>query len=135
MSLPLPISCILMGLLGLVSSTLLILRSLNRKATAANLIFTPKSYFKDDWYTPVASIVAVIMAFILLPYEPKTWSPAVTLILFGTIGYMGSDISSRVFSVASNKLNAAIGFKSQISDSSTGTTDAPTPAAPPTPKP
>lgn len=131
MNLPLPIACIFMGLLGLALSTLLILRSLSNKAKAANVVFTTAGYFKADWFTPVASLVSILMAFILLPYAPKNWSPAISLLLFGTVGYMGSDIMSRVFSVVNKRINAAIDYKTTISDTATNTLDAPTPALKP----
>ena len=134
MNLPFSVAFVLMGVLGLVLSTILILQSLSKKAKAANVIFTVTGYFRDDWFTPIGSVVSILMAYILLPYAPKGWSEGIQLLVSGTIGYLGSDIPSRIFSVVNKRINAAIDYKTTIADTQTGTLDAPTPAVKP-PKP
>jgi hypothetical protein len=52
----------------------------------------------------------------------------VILIIFGTIGYVGSDIASRFFSVVNNRLNSAIDYKTNQADEANGTLGTPTPA-------
>jgi len=47
---------------------------------------------------------------------------------FAFVGYTGSDIMSRIFSVVNKRINKAIDYKTTIADESTGTTAKPTPA-------
>ena len=131
MNIPFPVAFILMGVLGLILSTILILQSLKKKAKSANVIFTVSGYFRDDWFTPVGSVISIMMAYILMPYAPEGWSDGVQLVVSAAIGYLGSDIPSRVFSVVSKRINAAIDYKTTIADTQTGNLDAPTPAAKP----
>ena len=46
---------------------------------------------------------------------------------FAFIGYTGSDVLNRVFSVANKKLNSAIDYKTNIADGATGNLEKPTP--------
>jgi hypothetical protein len=125
------IQCIAVGLLGTILSTLSVIYNLAKKAKLANIQFAPSDYFKSDWYAPVISIVSIILAAFFLPYVPKNAPLYVVIILFATIGYTGNDLVSRFFSTVNNRINAAIDYKTTISDTQTGTLDKPTPAAPP----
>lgn len=124
--------CIMMGLCGTILSTLAVTYSLSKKAKAANVQFSVKSYFSTDWFAPVISFVAIIMAIIALPYIPATWhnSPGIIILIFATIGYSGNDLVSRFFSVVNQRINGAIDYKTTMADEQTGTLGAPTPAAP-----
>lgn len=126
------IQCILMGLCGTVLSTLAVLYNLSKKARLANIQFNNLEYFKTDWFAPVISFVAIVMAIIALPYIPASWqtSPGIIILIFATIGYSGNDLVSRFFSVVNNRINGAIDYKTTIADTQTGTLDKPTPAAP-----
>lgn len=126
------LKCIAIGLMGTTLSLLAVNYSLSRKARSANLIYSFKSFFVTDWFAPVISIVAIMMAIIGLPYIPKSWqdNSGVILIVFATIGYSGNDLVSRFFSVVTQRLNAAIDVKTTQADVANGTMATPTPAAP-----
>jgi MFS superfamily sulfate permease-like transporter len=126
------LQCILMGLCGTILSTLAVTYSLSKKAKAANVIFNIKDYLKTDWFAPVISFVAILMALIALPYIPAAWhnSPGIIILIFATIGYSGNDLVSRFFSVVNQRINGAIDYKTTMADTQTGTLDKPTPAAP-----
>jgi hypothetical protein len=123
--------CILMGLCGTVLSTLAVTYSLSKKAKAANVQFSLIDYLSTDWFAPVISLVAIIMALIALPFIPAQWhnSQGVIIVVFATIGYSGNDLVSRFFSVVNQRINGAIDYKTTISDTATGTLGSPTPAA------
>lgn len=124
--------CILMGLCGTILSTLAVTYSLSKKAKAANVQFSLSSYLHTDWFAPVISFVAIIMAIIALPYIPAGWhnDPGIIILVFATIGYSGNDLVSRFFSVVNQRINGAIDYKTTMADTQTGTLGAPTPAAP-----
>lgn len=122
------ISCALMGLLGLILSTITVIQSLKNKAKLANVVFSTKSYLKDDGIlTGIGSSVMIIMGLVVLEYIPPTMNPLWLIAIFGTGGYTGSDLASRFFSVANRKINDAIDYKTTIADKANGTMDAPTP--------
>lgn len=126
------IQCVLMGICGTILSTLSVVYSLTKKAKSANVEFSFKGYLKTDWFAPVISLVAIVMAVIALPYVPPVavHNPGYVLIVFATIGYSGNDLISRFFSVVNQRINGAIDYKTTLADTQTGTLGAPTPAAP-----
>lgn len=128
--LPFFVQCGIVGFFGLVISTLTILRSLSIKAKMANVLFNSAEAIKNDWFTPVITLVALVTALIFLPYAKPEWPRSFILGFFALLGYSGNDLVSRLFSVANKKINAAIDYKTTISDTATGTLDSPTPAAP-----
>ena len=122
------ISCALMGLLGLLLSTITVIQSLKNKAKIANVIFTVSSYFKDDGVLTMAgSSVMIIMGLVVLEYVPPSTNPLLLIAIFATAGYTGSDLASRFFSVANKRINDAIDYKTTIADKASGTLDNPTP--------
>lgn len=131
MNLPLPAQYFIIGILGMLFSTVMVLRSLKQKARVANVIFSEGKALKDDWLTPVSSFIVLLICMFFIPTIPKNWNPALPLLLFATIGYMGNDIASRVFSVTNKRINAAIDYKTDIADTVNGTLGTPTPAAKP----
>ena len=66
------IQCVLMGICGTFLSTLAVTYSLSKKAKAANVQFSFKSYLTTDWFAPAISFIAIIMALIALPFLPQT---------------------------------------------------------------
>lgn len=121
------------GMLGLAISTILILRSLAKKAQAAKLIFDPLDYFKLDWYTPAASLLTIILGLFLVDVTLK-WNPGLLnwmKLFFAALGYLGSDVAARIFSAMSNRLDAAISSKANDADRMNGTEGTLTPAAKP----
>jgi hypothetical protein len=120
------------GLLGMAFQVLLKMQALQTLAKKANVIFKPSSYFSDDWISLSLSLLTIIICMVFLPDIEKNY-PAVSgwmRISFAFVGYTGASILNRIFSVANSKLNAAIDYKTTISDTETGTLGAPTPAAP-----
>lgn len=126
--LPFPLQCGIVGFLGLIISTLIILRNMSAKAKLSNVIFSSKQAIKDDWFTPVISVSGLALALVLLPYAKPEWPKLMILGFFALLGYSGNDLISRIFSVANKKINSAIDYKTTIADTQTGNLDAPTPA-------
>jgi len=132
------LSSFLIGLIGLSLSVLTVLKSLTRKARLANVIFDWKLFFKADFILQlVGSLLTIALALMLLnpflkQYPKFEENTLLVLAVFATIGYVGSDIASRMFSVVNSRINSAIDFKTSISDGLTGNLENPTPAAKPT---
>ena len=121
------------GILGLAISTVLILRSLSQKSKAASTEFSVKMYFKLDWFTPVGSILTIVLGLMMVDVTLK-WNPALInwlKPLFATFGYFGSDLSSRLFSVMNGYINKAVDYKTDIADKVNGTLGTRTPILPP----
>lgn len=121
--------CAFSAFLGWVLYSLLKLRSLKQKAMLANVEFKPIEYFKDDWLSTLASFVTVVICLVSAD-EFINFSARVIdymKIGFAFVGYTGSDIMSRLFSVVNMKINKAIDYKTTIADQVNGTLDKPTP--------
>lgn len=130
MTLELYFQCFIVALLGSLLQSGLKIKSIQDKARKANIEFRPWSYFKDDWLSLGLSVLTIIM-FLFFIEEFANFSDRVMQYLkfgFAFIGYTGSDILSRIFSVANKRINNAIDYKTTIADEATGTTDKPTPA-------
>lgn len=123
------VECFFVALLGMAISTLLILNSLKRKAKKANLEFSIKTYFKDEVFVMAANFLWIIVAMLCINWLTN-WKPEWKNFIvpgFFFIGYLGSDVASRLASVANARLNKAIDYKTSIADEATGTLDKPTP--------
>lgn len=121
--------CGLVALFGMLLQILLKGIAVQKKARLANVEFKFIEIFTNDWLSHLASIVTIILALFLVD-EFTNISEKVTdyiRIGFAFVGYTGSDIASRLFSVVNSKVNAAIDYKTTIADQANNTTDKPTP--------
>lgn len=105
------------------------MRSLQVKAKLNNVIFHPIEVVTQDWLIDIGSLISIIICLFFIDSVLKIRPDAVNYlkIFFAFIGYTGSDVLSRLFSVVNNRLNAAIGYKTKQTDEANGTTDKPTP--------
>lgn len=123
------IKCGVVGLLGMILQIIFKSIAVQKKANLANVQYKFWEIFSADWLSHLASIVTIVL-FMFLIDEFTNISAKVMDYLkigFAFVGYTGSDIASRLFSVVNNRVNAAIDFKTTISDTQTGTLNAPTP--------
>lgn len=105
------------------------MRSMQIKARLANVEFSLKSYLQDDWIVIVGNVVTVLIC-LFVTGEVVSLKPEIIFYLrmgFVFIGYTGSDILNRIFSVANKKLNSAIDYKTTQADAASGNLDKPTP--------
>ena len=129
MNMQLYAQCFFIALLGSLLQTTFKMRSMQIKAKLANLEFSVKQYLKDDWIVLSGNIITIIMCLFFIS-EVTNIKPEVMDYLkigFAFIGYTGSDVLNRVFSVANKKLNSAIDYKTNIADGATGNLEKPTP--------
>lgn len=116
------------AIIGMAFHTGLKLKGLKDKAKLANVEFKIGGYFKDDWLSIGLALLAITLCLFwidnLLRWQPQLENLAE--ILFGTVGYSGSDIVSRIFGVTNKKINIAIDHKTTVADRSTGDLDTPT---------
>lgn len=134
---PLYLQCFFISLIGLGLSIIAVIYNLTKKAALANVIFDWKLYWKTDlWMQMVGTLLTVGLFLMLLnpflkQYPQLAKDTLFILCFFATVGYIGSDIASRLFSVVNSRINSAIDFKTTIADKETGNLDAPTPASAP----
>jgi hypothetical protein len=110
--------CFAVALTGWALHTSLKLRSLQVKSKAANLEFKVKDYFYDDWLVIVSCFLTIIL-FLLFIDEVFNINEKIidyVKIGFGFVGYTGSDVASRLFSLADKKINTVIDYKTNIAD-------------------
>lgn len=131
MTLALYAQCFAVALCGMILQALLKVKSIQDKAKKANVQFNPREYFFEDRLSHGASLVTVIMIMFFVDEFAHFSEYVMQYIKFGFafVGYTGSDIMSRLFSVVNKRINNAIDYKTTIADEATGTTDKPTPAA------
>lgn len=129
MTLELYIKCGVVGLLGMLLQIIFKSISVQKKAKLSNVQYKFTEIFTADWLSHLASLVTIVL-FMFLIDEFANISNKVFDYLkigFAFVGYTGSDIASRLFSVVNNKVNAAIDYKTTIADNATGTISTPTP--------
>ena len=126
-----------LAILGQLFAVLLQMKAQTDKAKKANLIPPSfKGFVGEEWINISLALLTILIAMFLIQpiigLEPKY----ITYIRIAAlpIGYMGTDIILKMFGVVNNRLNAAIDYKTTEADKITGTLDAPTVAAPTTPK-
>lgn len=130
MTIELYITCFGIAFLGQVLQALLRIKALQDKARKANVKFQTKEYFVEDWATHAASITTTIILLILVDEFAHFSEFVMQYVKFGFafVGYTGSDIASRLFSVVNKRINNAIDYKTTIADEHTNNTQKPTPA-------
>ncbi len=130
MTLTLYLQCFAVAFCGMVLQALLKVKSIQDKAKKANVQFSAKEYFLEDWVSHTASFVTVIMVMFFID-ELSLFSEYVMQYVkfgFAFVGYTGSDVMSRIFSVVNKRINTAIDYKTTQADQANGTVDKPTPA-------
>jgi archaellum biogenesis protein FlaJ (TadC family) len=118
MTLILYLTCFFVALIGMALQVALKIKALNDKALAANICFKTTDFFKQDYWSLIASILTIVL-FLFFLTDILKWQPAVinyVKIGFAFIGYTGSDIASRLFSVVNGKINDVINAKSNTAD-------------------
>lgn len=128
------LQCALTSLIGLGLSLLFVIRNLTQKAALANVIFDWSLFWRKDlWIQVTGTLLTVALGLMYLgPFFKKFPKFAdetfFTVVFFSGIGYFGSDIASRWFSVVNKRINGAIDFKTTEADKASGNLNAPTPA-------
>jgi len=113
----------------MILQMLLKAKSIQDKAKKANLEFSFREYFFDDWLSHAVSVTTIVM-FLFFVTEAINFNQMVANYLkigFAFIGYSSADIASRIFSVVNKRVNNAIDYKTTQADEANGTTDKPTP--------
>src|SRR5688572_14151532 len=122
--------CFAVAFFGMVLQALLKIKSIQAKASNAKVQFSAKEYLLEDWVSHSASLVTVIMVMFFVDEFAHFSEFVMRYVKFGFafVGYTGSDIMSRLFSVVNKRINKAIDYKTNIADEATGTTGTTTPA-------
>jgi len=118
MSLSIYFQCFLVALIGWAIHTALKMRALQTKARVANAAWSPVDYFKEDYLSVIVSILTILL-FLFLIKELIAWHEKLESFILSCsafIGYASSDIASRLFSVANDRLNKIIDKKTDIAD-------------------
>jgi len=119
------LECLGCGLVGIIFHTMLKIRSLRKRSIKANLSFSFKDYFIEDWFSILISVAAVFIFVLILPeliaYRPglQNW----TVLLFISVGWMGSSILQAFFSKTEKRLLEVIDIKTNIADRILSDTD------------
>lgn len=123
------IKCFVVALVGMSLQTVLKLKSLKSKAKVANVQFSISDYFREDWLSISASLLTIIMVLLFIDEVFNINQKIINYIKIGFafVGYTGSDIASRLFSVVNKKINDAIDYKTTLADTATNNLDNPTP--------
>lgn len=127
----------LISLIGTAISVVVIAANQSSKAKQNNIAFPWKTFFGVDLMIKIAgSLLTALLILTWLPpvfkvYAGYKYLDILVRILMAVAGYSGSDLANRLFSVANNRVNAAISYKTNQTDIANGTIDVPTPAAKP----
>lgn len=112
------VQCFATAFSGWALHTVLKLRSMQIKAKAANLNFALHEYFKEDWLSITACFLTITL-FLLFADEVLHFNEKIIFYIkigFGFVGYTGSDVASRFFSVVDKKINSVIDYKTNVAD-------------------
>jgi hypothetical protein len=122
MSTELYLQCVIGGLMGILCHILFIkLPSLKNQAKVANLKFSLRNYFMDDWLALVSSVVTIAVFMFILP-EIVNFKPLVLKYLKYAavfVGFAGSSILQAVLGKTSKMIMNIVDTKTNIADSVT----------------
>lgn len=111
--------CLLGGILGILAHIFILkIPSLKQVSKAGNLRFSISEYFKDDWPSIIASLLAVLIMMFMMD-EIIADSPCIAEKIkwfFITIGYTGSSIIQNWLGNSAKRINQVIDIKTNIAD-------------------
>lgn len=130
MTLSLYLQCLLAATLGGLFQTMMKLKSIRDKSRLANVQFSAKQFFSDDWFVMIGNQIFIFICLLIVGEwaKPDTIFMEKIKSLFVFIGWAGSDLALRLFSYADKRVNAAIDDKTTQIDRINNTANAPTPA-------
>ena len=107
------------GILGIAFHIFAVkLPSVKARSQAANLQFSIRSYFKDDWIAIGASVITLLLAILTLD-EILGYKPALLRYIkyfFFFIGFTGSSILIAILGKTNKAINAVVDIKTNIAD-------------------
>lgn len=111
-------NCFIAGFFGVVFHLLIKYRALTKRAKAANMRFTFKEYFIEDWVSIILSFLSVAIVLWVLD-EILNFNAAIlnyVKIFFVVIGYAGSSIVQSFLSKSEKMIMKTIDKKTDIAD-------------------
>ena len=116
-------------MIGMVLQALLKIKAIKEKAVKNNVQFSAKDYIVDDWISHSASVTTIFLFLFFVDEFTNINASVINYVKIGFafVGYTGSDVASRLFSVVNKRVNDSIGYKANIADIKNGTTEQPTP--------
>lgn len=107
------------------------------KYRLANLQWEAKVYWQGDFILQIVGTLLTVgiglflLYFFLQQYPKVNDQPFFVASFFAFVGYTGTDVATKFFSVINSRYNSAVDYKTSIADQTTGNMDSPTPAAKP----
>ena len=113
------VNCFIGGLIGMLFYLFAIkLPAIRKRALAANLPFSIKGYFKDDYLSVIASLISIIALVWTLDeiigYNPSFMRYIKFFFIF--IGYTGSSVLVNVLGKFDKEVQRIVDIKTNISD-------------------
>lgn len=113
------LQCFVAGLLGILFHVFVVkLPSVKARAKAANVEFSIKSYFQDDWVALGAALITVLIAVFaldeLLGYRPNVLKYIKYLFFF--VGFTGSSLLIALLGKTTKAINDIVDVKTDIAD-------------------
>ena len=126
------IHCVIASMVGVLFHVAIKIKSLWDDHKKANLQFSIRQYFADDW---IALIVDTFAALILVYLIDEWFDLDARLLskiksLFFFVGFTGSYILLQILSVAKKNFRKSVDWKTNIADEQNGTLGTPTPTKP-----
>lgn len=123
--------CLVAGVLGILFHIFVLkLPALKKRAVAANVEFSPKNFFKEEWISVGSSVITVAIALLvmdeLLNFKPSIYNALKGLFVF--VGFTGSSILQHALGKTEKAVLNVIDRKTNIAD---GITGAPAEVVPP----
>lgn len=124
--------CLLASTLGGMFQAIMKMKSIRDKAMLSNVQFSAKKFFADDWFLMLGNQVFIFICLVIVDEwaKPDTIYMEKIKSFFVFIGWAGSDLALRLFSVANKRINSVIDSKTTEADAMKGTLDTPTPLPP-----
>jgi len=126
------IHCVIASMVGVLFHVAIKIKSLWEDHKKANLQFSVRQYFIDDWIALIVDILAsLILVYLVdewLDFDSKLLGKIKSVFFF--VGFTGSYVILQFLSVAKKNFRKSIDYKTNIADEKTGTLDAPTPTKP-----
>lgn len=116
---PILLNYFLAGILGILLNVFLVkIPRLKILGKAANHPFTLKEYLNDDWVVLVGNLLTVLAIIFgwkeIIGIKPVLENYAI--LVFISVGFIGSSIALAAFSIATKKLTSVIDIKANLAD-------------------
>ncbi len=102
--------CAALGLLGIITQIIIKVSGFQKQAAAANVTFSIKDYFKNDWAIQALNVITIIVSLVTIDELTNKYPQVLPFLkwFFFFVGYTGSSLLTALLSKTQKTLTTVV---------------------------